>query len=68
MGGRLVRWAAFAIVLLPALALVLTLCIKFKLDPLPLASGLLRVWGWLTWRNGPMIDSIHFEKIEFVDR
>ena len=68
MGGRLLRWTAFAIVLLPASALVLTLCRKFKFDPLALASGLLRVWGWLTWRNGPMIDSIYSEKIELVDR
>ena len=68
MGGRLVRWAAFAIVLLPASALVLTLSRKFKLDPLALASGLLRVWGWLTWRNGPMIDPIHPDNIELVAR
>ena len=68
MGGRLVRWAAFAIVLLPASALVLTLCRKFKLDPLAFASGLLRVWGWLTWRNGPMIDPIHSDNFELVDR
>ena len=41
---------------------------KLKLDPLALASGLLLGWGWLTWRYGPMIDPIHPDNIELVDR
>ena len=58
----------FFLVLLPASVLVLTLCRKFKLAPLALASGLLRVWGWLMWRNDLMIDPIHPDNIELVDR
>ncbi len=37
------------------------------LDPLALAGRLIRVRGWLVWRNGPEIAPTHPERLELID-
>ena len=40
---------------------------KADVAPAQLEGRLVRVRGWLTWRNGPMIDATHPEQIEMLE-
>ncbi len=41
---------------------------KASLDPAACTGRSIRVRGWLTKRNGPMIRATHPEQIELLDR
>ncbi len=40
---------------------------RASLDPAQWAGKRIRVRGWVTWQNGPMIEATHPEQIQFLD-